>query len=277
MRFEPRAPREGINVSREHPLREAALLVAGLVGVLVLAGVVITLGVDLAVRLIPPDFESRAFQAFAPGEAEADPPVAVRVRTAQGILDSLARHWPDAPYTFRVRLLDEEVLNAAALPGGWVLVTRGLLETAESENELAFVLGHELGHFHGRHHLRRLGRQAVYGLALAAVLGRSGGAQSLGSVTGELTSRGFDRGQEREADAFGLELIAAEYGHAAGSTAFFERIDAPGGPGLERFVAYFSTHPGGRERIAEIERMAAEEHIEMTGSLRELQSDGASP
>jgi predicted Zn-dependent protease len=277
MRFEPRAPREGINVSRQHPLHEAALLVAGLVGVLVLAGVAITLGVDLAVGLIPPDFESRAFQAFAPGEADADAPVAARVRTAQRILDSLARRWPDAPYTFRVRLLDDEMLNAAALPGGWVLVTRGLLETAGSENELAFVLGHELGHFHGRHHLRRLGRQAVYGLALAAVLGRSGGAQSLGSLTGELTSRGFDRGQEREADAFGLELIAAEYGHAAGSTAFFERIDSLGGPDLERFVAYFSTHPGGRERVEEIERLATAAHVSLTGPLRELESDGADP
>jgi predicted Zn-dependent protease len=277
MRFEPRAPREGINVSREHPLEEASLLVAGLAGVLVLAGVVITLGVDVAVRLIPPDFESRAFQTFAPGDVEADPSVASRVRTAQAILDSLARHWPDAPYTFRVRLLDDEMLNAAALPGGWVLVTRGLLETAGSENELAFVLGHELGHFHGRHHLRRLGRQAVYGLALAAVLGRSGGAQSLGSLTGELTSRGFDRGQEREADAFGLRLIAAEYGHAAGSTAFFERIDSLGGPRLERFVAYFSTHPGGRERIADIERMATEAHLSMTGPLLELESNGGHP
>lgn len=269
MRFEPRAPREGINVSREHPLREAGVLVAGLAGVLVLIGIAVTLGMDLAVGLIPPELESRAFGAFAAGESRVEDDTAKGVAAAQRVLDALARHWPDAPYAFRLHLLAEDSPNAAALPGGRVLVTRGLLEAVESENELAFVLGHELGHFHGRHHLRRLGRQAVYGLALAALLGRSGGARPLGSIAAELTSRGFDRGQEREADAFGLRLVGAEYGHAAGSTAFFERLDPPGGPALEGVVAYFSTHPGGRERIAEIERLAAAEGLSTTGAPTE--------
>lgn len=253
MRYEPRAPREGINVSPEHPMREAGTLVAGLVGVLVVAGVVAAFGVDLAVGLIPPDFEAKVFGAFGTGDdAEPEP----RRDAVQAVLDRLAAHWPEAPYRFRVRLVAEPEPNAAALPGGWVLVTTGLLDTVTSENELAFVLAHELGHFRGRHHLRRLGRRAVYGLAVAALVGGSGAAGDLGSLAGELTSRGFDREQESEADAFGLGLLAAEYGHAAGAADFFEHLGDIGALGVDDVVAYFSTHPAGGDRVRTLEAEA---------------------
>lgn len=253
MRYEPRAPREGINISPQHPLSEAATLVAGLLGLLVVAGVVVAFGVDLAVGLIPPEFEARAFAAFGAG---TDPEPAPRRDAVEALVGRLAAHWPDAPYRFRVRLVEAPEANAAALPGGWLLVTTGLLDSVASENELAFVLAHELGHFRGRHHLRRLGRRAVYGLALAAVLGRSGAARDLGSLAGELTSRGFDRDQESEADAFGLALLAAEYGHVAGATDFFEHLGGVGALGVEEVVAYFSTHPAGSERILALEAEA---------------------
>jgi hypothetical protein len=74
VRHEPRAPREGINVSPQHPLSEAATLVAGLVGLLVLVGFAVAFGVDLAVRLIPPRFEARVFELAAPAEAQAPEP-----------------------------------------------------------------------------------------------------------------------------------------------------------------------------------------------------------
>jgi len=266
VRYEPRAPREGINVSPQHPLSEAATLVLGLVGVLVAAGFVVALGVDVAVRLIPPEFEARVFEAVAPAaEAEAEP----RREAVQALLERLAAHWPGAPYRFQVRLLDEEAVNAAALPGGTVLVTTGLLDAVASENELAFVLSHELGHFSGRHHLRRLGRRAVYGLALAALTGQGGAAGDLGALTGELTSRGFDRDQEREADAFGLGLVAAEYGHVNGASELFDHL-REGAPRVEDVVAYFSTHPAGSDRIDALGAEAAREGWATTGELRPL-------
>ena len=72
----------------------------------------------------------------------------------QTLLDRVALHWPESPYAFHAVVWEASQPNAFALPGGWVAVTTGLLEGAGSENELAFVLGHELGHFRG--HVRPL-------------------------------------------------------------------------------------------------------------------------
>ena len=266
MRYEPRAPREGINVSARHPLKEAATLIGGLLALLVVLGVVVAAGVDLAVGLIPPELEARVF----PGGAEAGEGAPDARREAlQALLDRLAARWPEAPLRFQVSLLDEPQANAAALPGGSVLVTSGLVAAVDSENELAFVLAHELGHFAGRHHLRRLGRRAVYGLALAALTGRGGIAGDLGSLTGELTSRGFDREQEREADAFGLALIAAEYGHAGGAADLFDHLGSDA-PRIEEVVAYFSTHPAGRDRTEALRGEAARRGWSTQAELRAL-------
>lgn len=252
MRFSPRAPREGINVSDTHPLKEAATLVLGLTVILVVMVLVIAWSVDVAVGFVSPQAEARI---FAPLRLEHGLPGAVddrRQAAVQGLLDRLLVHWPDAAYDFRIVILTVGDANAAALPGGSILVTSALLDQIESENELAFVLGHELGHFRHRDHLRRLGRGAVYGLAVAAVAGSSGTSlPDFATVVGDLTARGFDREQERAADRFGLELVQAEYGHIGSSWHFFQRL-ADAAPSFERLIAYLSTHPASAERIEEI-------------------------
>ena len=108
--------------------------------------------------------------------------------------------------------MDGEGPNALAFPGGLIVLTTGLLDGLGSENELALVLGHELGHYAGRDHLEGLGR----GLALAFTLGifgagESGSAAGLAALAAQLAARGHDREQETLADAFGLALEQAEY------------------------------------------------------------------
>ena len=242
MDFVPKMPREGINVSKTHPLKEAATLIVGICVVLVLVFVFLALSVDVAVRFIPREWESQLFGAMDLDdmfEAVADD----RTQNVQELLDQLARHWEDAPYTFRAIVVDSGDANAAALPGGTILVTTALLDGVESENELAFVLGHELGHFKNRDHLRRLGREAVYALAFAAVAGVGGGSiPDLATMSKELTARGFDRGQESDADQFGLDLVYEEYGHVGSAWKFFERLAAEA-LAAEILAAYLSTHP----------------------------------
>jgi Zn-dependent protease with chaperone function len=149
-------------------------------------------------------------------------------------------------------VIDEPEPNALALPGGTILVTSGLLAQVVSENELALVLGHELGHYRARDHLRGLGR----GLAADLVLGALGGSgelvAGLGSFAGALAQRGFDRRQESRADAFGLRLVHAEYGHVAGAGDLFARLEQQrGAPGAGRRLAgYLETHPLHGDRVA---------------------------
>ncbi len=253
MEFVPKAPDDEVNVTREHPLKEAATLIFGLSLVFVLITALLVFFVDLVIALVPEETEARVLGAWRPddfGWADDDE----RQADVERVLQRLLAHWPDAPYEFRVGVMDEEQPNALALPGGLIVVTRGLLDQVETENELAFVLGHELGHFRHRDHLRALGR----GVALALLVSVAGGGDAgldLSSTVTSLTNRGFGRQQETRADRFGLELVAAEYGHVADSWRFFERL-AGDDLGLGQVVAYLSTHPAHTARIAELRDFA---------------------
>lgn len=256
MEFVPRAPKEGINVSPTHPLKEAATLVLGLGAILAVVFLLIGWSVDLVVLLIPPEAEARAFRSLELDLAALSEEFDDQGRQAElrRLLDRLVAHWPDTPYDFQVGIVPSDEPNALAVPGGYILVTTALLDEIESQNELAFVLGHELGHFRHRDHLRRLGRGMLYGLALS-VIGLGGSVADLSTLVSELTGRGFDREQERDADRFGLELMHAEYGHVASSWRFFERL-AEESPELEAMVTYLSTHPPSAERVAELKEFA---------------------
>jgi beta-barrel assembly-enhancing protease len=256
MEYDPKLPADGINTTAEHPLREFALLVAGLVGVVLALIALAALAVDRLVPLVPPALEGRWFGGLADAVAAEDP----RGAPVQALLDRLVAHWSDAPYPFRAGVLDEPDPNALALPGGAILVTSGLLERVRNENELALVLGHELGHFRARDHLRGLGR----GLAAQLVLGALGGSgelvSGLSTFAGALAQRGFDRRQESQADAFGLSLVHAEYGHVAGARDLFARLagsehDAP--TARHRLSRYLETHPLHEDRVAALAAEAA--------------------
>ena len=263
MKFEGRIPAENVNVTPTHPLQELVLLLSGLAALVVVLVLAVALAVDHLVPLLPPDLEVRWFGGGLRDEIPADP----RVAQVQAVLDRVASHWPGNPYAFKAAILEEASPNALAFPGGWIFVTRGLLEQTESENELALVLGHEIGHYAGRDHLRGLGR----GVALALVFGALGAGEStaaagLAGLAGDLTNRGFDRDQEAEADAFGLALMQAEYGHVAGATDFFRKLPEHGGV-MGELAGYLSTHPVSADRIEDLEALAREKGWQLEGAL----------
>jgi Zn-dependent protease with chaperone function len=274
MEYDGRLPEEGINTSPEHPLRELAVLIGGVIGVAVVFTVVAALSIDRLVPLLSPELEVRIFGSWlAPGDdaaaaEESDP----RTASVQMLLDRMAVHWPGHPYTFRVSVIDEAEPNALALPGGWIIVTDGLLDQAGSENELALVLGHELGHYHGRDHLRGLGRGVALSLVLSAM--GNGGEVVLGlaELASDVAGRSFDRDQESAADAFGLGLLHAEYGHVAGAEDFFARQARDGKTG-ETLGVYFSTHPLYRDRVEALERHARERGWGSEAALQPLDLD----
>jgi Zn-dependent protease with chaperone function len=273
MSFDPSLPEDGINVSRSHPLREAALLVGGVVAVVVAIGVAAALLVDLVVPRLPVGLERRlfAFSAIAVPSEEAGERADLRARAVQALLDRLTRHWSENPYGVRAAVWEAGEPNALAFPGGWIVVTTGLLEQAGSENELAFVLGHELGHFHRRDHLRGLGRGLALGLVIAGLGGSgAGSAVQLADLAARLAQRGFDREQESDADRFGLQLVAAEYGHVAGADDFFARLAGARGAGGQGFAHYLSTHPLHADRVATLRRVAAREGWPTRGALRPI-------
>lgn len=243
MRFVPRLPDGDVNVSRTHPLVELGWMVGGLLLAVLVIYLLLGLGADILVDRMPVSMESRlGFVAAGAFPGEADPALQQR-------LDALLAAAPaDSPlrgYTFQVVRSPEQTINAVALPGGTIVVFAGLLDKIESENELAMVLGHELGHFAHRDHLRKLGR----GLGLTALslllFGQESGVTDLVSHLFLTFDAGYSRQQESAADAFGLDLLVARYGHAGGGTDFFARMSKGAGSKAAYLLASHP-HPEGR-------------------------------
>lgn len=271
LRHEPRLPREEMNYSRTRPVREAAVLLGGLVAVAGVLFLVVALLVNLVVPMIPTSWEARLFPGFAllfdRDDTGSEDDSEARL---QALLDRMSAHWSDNSYRIEIRVLEEGMPNAFAFPGGLVLVTSGMLEEVESENELAFILGHELGHFRNRDHLRHLGRGAALGLLVAVLRGSGGGESATGfvSLAANLTTRSFSRAQEEEADAFGLELVHREYQTVAGAWDFFDRLPQPGSHLGRQVATYLSTHPLSDERIETLERLASDQGWSSEGEPR---------
>ena len=267
MRFVGRQPKEGINVSDTHPLVEAGTLVVGLTAIFIAIALALVFIVEVVLYFVPPEKEAKFFADWLPDDLITVSHTDERLLATQELVDVLASEWPDSSYSFRVEIDDSETANAMALPGGLIIVTTGLLDTVESENELAFVLGHELGHFKNRDHIRALGRGVVLSMFFAVITGND--VAGIGIKVTDLTLRGFSRKQESRADEFGLSVVHAYYGHVNQAWRLFERWDEELGS-ARGLVAYVSTHPLSADRIDQMRRTAAERGWEDDGEIRSL-------
>ena len=165
------------------------------------------------------------------------------------------------PFEFQFRVVDTQEVNAFALPGGYVTVNFGLLERAQSGEEVAGVLGHELQHALLRHGTKRMLRQMGSSAFMLIVFG-GGDLYGIGQAAGQLASLSYDRGEESEADERGVELLVRAGIDPRGLAAFFKRlaVDSVQVPEL------LSTHPDPGGRAALVERAAA------SGSFQKLPS-----
>ena len=170
-------------------------------------------------------------------------------------------------YFFAVR---DPQLNAFALPGGFIAVHSALLLAAQSESELASVLGHEIGHVVQRHIARSIGQQkqdALIPLAamiLAALASKSGGDAALGVFAagqGLAIQRqlNFGRDAEREADRIGFQIMGAAGYDTSGMVAFFQRMQVATRNYSDLVPAYLQSHPLTTERIADIQARIREQ------------------
>ena len=165
---------------------------------------------------------------------------------------------PDLPWQFGV--LDSPNVNAFAVPGGTIFITRGLLERMRSEAELAGVLGHEIVHVLRKHHLKAIQKGAQTALAgdalQQAIKDRSGLARDkLISLGSELYTRGLDKSDEFEADRLGV-VIAARGGYDSyGLPGVLQTLQASNAQD-STLAMMFKTHPSPTDRLGALsERM----------------------
>jgi Zn-dependent protease with chaperone function len=198
--------------------------------------------VELAVDRIPVEWEQKlgvsAYHDFLAREKvmREGPAVAAVTEITHRLTDPISEN----PYIFEVTVVKSDVVNAFALPGGYIVVFTGLMKKAESPEEVAGVLAHELNHVLQRHGLERIVKQLGFVAVVSIVLGNQQGVGGIMKQLGvELMTLKFGRAQETEADLTGLQLLHRAKIDPSGMITFFQRLVEKD----EGRVEWLSTHP----------------------------------
>ena len=173
------------------------------------------------------------------------------------ILELLKSDESVPPLPYELVLIKEKNPNAFAFPGGKIGLTTGLLDLLNDEIEMAFVLGHELGHFSNRDHLKGLGRAVGFGLAAAIIFKSEYGANSFGDMINFVLLRTYSQDREEKADRFGLELVYSKYGSINGTDHLFNILKEK--DKLPSWAYMFSTHPSPQKRILGLQKLLSKQ------------------
>jgi predicted Zn-dependent protease len=218
------------------------------------------------VWLIPPSVEQQLGAVIVPVYERLAKPSPAQ-NTLNELLDRLEAQLPPQQRQnrdYRVLYIPDDTVNALAIPGDRIIIYEGLVKQAKSENELMMVLGHELGHFANRDHLRSLGRAVVVQIAIAYFVGDIGTIGSI-AVSGveSLSNAQFSQSQESQADEVGLTLLQQTYGHVAGATDFFARMSEKQALDID----FLATHPAPARRVKELQQLIKQRNYKLQQKL----------
>lgn len=258
MRYSPKLPDDTVNISQEKPLSMAIKLTVSLA---VLAGIgYFLMGalISAAVASITPQQEQKLASMLSMDMQYVETNSSYLRKVTEKLTQCA-----DLPYEIHIVVMEDTELNAFAVPGGVIYVTSGILSKMESENELAFIIGHELGHFKHKDHLKSLGYRIIFG-AVSLMLGSDYGLAS--TMTLGISSAKYSQSAEFAADCFGLQVMQCAYGSVTDATRMFEKMDS--GDEWRYFIA---THPGFKARVKKMKREIKEKQYNTTVKALPLQ------
>lgn len=250
----PRIP-EGINTSKEHPLKEFVILTSGVLFIIIaiISGLVIT--VDYFADKIPFEWE-KSIPVTRLSQFQGD----TVAQTLPPYLDSVSKkviqkmELPEG-MEITVHYVNSDLVNAFATLGGHVFLYRGLLEKLTYEEELAMVIGHEAAHIRHRHPILSTSHSIVVGIVLSVVSTSSADAiNDLLGTTGQISLLKFSRDFEYEADEDAIAVLIELYGHADAAVSLFELFKSQM-TGAEP-VEFLSTHPLNDNRITRTRKLS---------------------
>ena len=182
------------------------------------------------------------------------------VNTLQALADPLLASVSEDRYTFQIHIVEDPTVNAFALPGGHVAVHTGLLLRADSPEEVAGVLAHEIAHVSRRHSLRQIISAVGLFTVVQAFFGDMTGIGAILADSGaHLLTLQFSRDFEREADDTGWGYLLETDINPRGMLSFFEKLHAEekdlGAPAsAQGYLSFLSTHPTTNERIERLQQ-----------------------
>lgn len=233
-----------------HGGRRAVAILAGIATVAVLLVVIVLWrGPELLAPVVPQGWQaelgdqitnaiigSNGRCSAAPGQAALDALVA-KLKTASGYRGAL-----------KVQVVDSGTVNAFAVPGGRIMIFRGLIEQAETPDQVAAVLAHEMGHVFHNHPMRGLLRQLGLTILQRMAFGSAGDSVSSAASMGQtMLALRNGRDAERESDSFAIATLEAAGLKANGLSTFFTQLLKKHGD-LSSELGWLSSHPGLDER-----------------------------
>ncbi len=240
-------------------VRQLLIVVGGFLALVVLlVWLLINLFTAFLVWLIPSQLEAQLGSVLIKEfEQKAKPGI---IQTKLNELQDQLEAKQDAKQRrdLKVLYLPDQTVNAFAIPGDRIIIFDGLLKNVKSENELMMILGHEIGHFANRDHLRGIAQSLSWQILLSLLVGDNSFLQSIGSLATAVTQASFSQKQELAADRVGLDLLVKVYGHGGGATDFFDRLskERPNTP-----VDFLSTHPHPQARIRQLNKIMQKKGI----------------
>lgn len=232
--------------------RQVPLYMAYIVAFFVSSYFLYSYSVPVITQMIPYKWEKKigsfAFENYQTGKSLIKN---VKVSAAMNSIVKRIDEFDEAELSYEVIVIDAEMVNAFAFPGGYIVVTSGLIRNSEKPEEVAAVLAHELTHVLERHGMRKLVRQAGLGLLIGIVFGDVSALSQLMELSSHLDSLSFDRSQENDADDGGIRILQAAGISPQHLAAFFNKIKA-----LDSMTGdipeIFRTHPLTDERIKRV-------------------------
>ena len=257
---------EGINTSERHPLRRFFVQSAQAVGVFIALSLVLAVAASLLAPYVPFAWEQRMAQSIArafPAKPESETEKALRDVAAK----VAARMNLPEGMDIKLRYSETDTVNAIAMPGGLVVVFRGLPEELESEEELAALLAHEIAHVQHRD----VARGMMRAMGMAFLFSVVEPMAPVVSLMQHVSALSFSRSQETAADLAAVDALTHLYGHAGGAVRLFERMRDLVLDDQDEPPELMASHPNFDNRIASVrERCAALPACAAEGKLTPL-------
>lgn len=258
--YKARLPKHNLNVSNSSPMNRFLKYAGGAIVLALMIMFLINYSAKYIVHFIPPKWEQEIMSFRVPwnfgdevfGKAyEKEGKTHAPVEVVQKLVKRLNKNYENHRDSYKIKsgLICQKDPNAFAAPGGYVFATTSLVNALASENGLAFIMAHELGHTHLRHNSEAYLSNIFTGV-FTQLLNIENTQKYFESISGVVRLK-FSRDAERAADKFAIELVMKEYGHARGADEFFNWIKKEESllGGSVDTLGFLSTHPATDDRL----------------------------
>jgi len=255
MKYNASLPDDKVNIPKDNLLFLALKLLFSLAVLIAIFYVVLKFTLDTIVTHLPVSYEKKLTSLVSFDLNITD---GRSSKYLDEITETLSK-CASLPYEVKTFIISENTPNAFALPGGIMYITEGMLKKLKNQNELVAIMGHEMGHFKNRDHLKGFGNAMIVSV-ISLLLGEGYGGILNASLN--ISNAKFSQSAEFESDIFALDVMQCAYGNVTDATKLFARLDKG-----EDWRYFLASHPTFKDRIDRMNNHILEQNYNTTDEV----------